>query len=188
MGGTIGVKNSSDKGTTFAFAFGCPLVKVEDQEKTEREEARTPANSPIARDARALVVDDVKLNRELLKIILRRQGFEADVAASGHEGLALAKAKAYDVIFMDLEMPEMDGFATTELIRASEPAGRRVPIIAITGLTVKGTREKCLQAGMDDYLTKPVYLPALRSALEVHLPAEKRAKASDPAQELTLSV
>ena len=119
---------------------------------------------------------------------LRRQGFEADVAASGHEGLALAKANAYDVIFMDLEMPEMDGFATTELIRASETGGRRVPIIAITGLTIKGTREKCLQSGMDDYLTKPVYLPALRSALEIVLPPEKRSSPAKANQDLTLSV
>jgi CheY-like chemotaxis protein len=112
----------------------------------------------------------MKLNRELLKVMLRRLGLAADLAADGREAVNLAAQNRYAIIFTDLEMPEMDGFAAARLIREQEPAGQRTPIVAVSALTAVGTREKCLAAGIDDYLMKPIYLPALKSLVEALLP------------------
>ena len=188
MGGGIRAQSSGRGGSKFTFTLNCTTVEAETPDRISPRYRASATTAPFAVNARALVVDDVKLNRELLKLILRRQGFEADIAASGHEALALAKANVYDVIFMDLEMPEMDGFTTTEHLRAAEPPGQHVPIIAITGLTAKGTRERCLRAGMDDYMTKPVYVPALRAALEPLLSPGKRPGGANVDQELTAAV
>jgi signal transduction histidine kinase/ActR/RegA family two-component response regulator len=172
MGATVTVQSVLGTGTTFSFSMECAEAKLDSEGIVSRGEPGELA--PIGVSVRALVVDDQKLNRELLRQILRRQGCEADTAAGGAEAEALVGAQRYDVIFMDLEMPDMDGFATTSALRTSEPAGQHTPIIALSGLTAKGTRERCLQAGMQDYLTKPIYVPALRSALAAVLPIGKR--------------
>jgi signal transduction histidine kinase/ActR/RegA family two-component response regulator len=173
MGATLTVQSALGTGTTFTLSLECVEAKLESQGIISRGEPGDLV--PIGVNVRALVVDDQKLNRVLLQHILRRQGCDADLADGGAEAMALMSAQRYDVIFMDLEMPDMDGFATTSALRTSEPAGQHTPIIALTGLTAKGTRERCLQVGMQDYLTKPVYIPALRSALAAVLPVEKRA-------------
>lgn len=173
MGGEISVTSTPGAGSTFSVTLDCPSVVPETRAEAELHAAESPDTAPIAVHAQALVIDDNCLNRELLKIILRGQGLEVDLAPSGVEGLGLAVLTDYDVIFMDIDMPGVDGYKTTEQIRAIKSAGRRGPIIAVTGLTAKGTRELCLRAGMDDYLTKPVYLPALRSALASALPPHK---------------
>ena len=178
MGGEISVASTPGTGTSFSVTLDCPSVIPETTAEAELNATQSPDTAPIAVNAHALVIDDNRLNRELLKLILRGQGLEVDLAPSGVEGLGLAVLSDYDVIFMDIDMPGVDGYKTTEQIRAIESAGRRVPIIAVTGLTAKGTREHCLQVGMDDYLTKPVYLPALRSALTGILPPEKLAAKS----------
>jgi hypothetical protein len=173
MGGEISVTSTPGAGTTFSVTLDCPSVVPETPAEAGLHAAESPDTAPIAVNAHALVIDDNRLNRELLKLILSGQGLAVDLAPSGVEGLGLALLSDYDVIFMDIDMPGVDGYKTTEQIRAIEPAGRHVPIIAVTGLTAKGTRELCHRAGMDDYLTKPVYLPALRSALTGILPPEK---------------
>jgi len=87
------------------------------------------------------------------------------LAASGEEAIQLAATGAFDAILMDLHMPGIDGFTTTQRIRAAESPGRRIPIIALTASVAKGTREKCLAAGMDEYLTKPLDLKKFRLLL-----------------------
>jgi len=173
MGGQITVASTPGEGSSFTVTLDCASVVPETPAQAEANAAESPDTAPIAVNAHALVIDDNRLNRELMKLILRGQGLEVDLAPNGAEGLGLAVLTDYDVIFMDIDMPGVDGYKTTEQIRALEPAGRRVPIIAVTALTAKGTRELCLRAGMDDYLTKPVYLPALRSALSGALPSHK---------------
>jgi len=106
------------------------------------------------------------VNQKVALGLLRRLGVEADLAASGREGVEAAARVRYDLVLMDVQMPDMDGFETTAAIRACEGAGPRVPIVAMTARAMKGDRERCLAAGMDDYLTKPVRGEDLDRALD----------------------
>jgi signal transduction histidine kinase/CheY-like chemotaxis protein len=173
MGGRITVESVFGFGSHFLVQIPCaaaqPLPGA--TVKSGDNQARSSNSTPPMR-GRALVVDDQIVNRELLKVMLRRQGYLADLAATGGEAVTLCATNEYAVVFMDLEMPDLDGYATTAKIRAQEQAGRRTPIVAVTAATVKGTRERCLAVGMDDYLTKPVYLPALKSSLQAMVSTE----------------
>ncbi|MGC4074460.1 MAG: response regulator [Nibricoccus sp.] len=166
MEGSIAVESFFGHGARFTVTL--PTAPSELSRPLEIPGSSRPpvASSTPPMRGRALVVDDHVVNRELLKIMLRRLGYLADLAVSGEEAITLTNAAHYSIVFMDLEMPGMDGFATTKKIRAAETPGQHIPIIAVTATTTKGTREKCLAAGMDEYLTKPVYLPALKSTLE----------------------
>ncbi len=168
MGGSIELRSTSNVGTALSFALDCDASKIIAIPELSAVGA-DPAN-PILN--RALVVDDMRLNRELLKVMLRRFGLVADLAPGGPEAVKLAAEHRYAIIFTDLEMPDMDGFATARQIRAIEKHGRRTPIVAVSALTAVGTRENCIAAGMNDYLTKPVYLPALESAINALLPGQ----------------
>lgn len=113
-----------------------------------------------------LVVDDNAVNRTVATLMLQRLGCEVDEAASGHEAITAAAEGAYDLVFMDCEMPGIHGFEATARIRAAAaPRARQVPICAITANAVTGDRERCLRAGMNDYLAKPVNAEALRGVL-----------------------
>ncbi|HRE80761.1 MAG TPA: ATP-binding protein [Opitutaceae bacterium] len=162
MQGTIEVLSKVGVGSTFSFGLHARSVSGA---ASSGNPARGTAQA-VAKWGRALIVDDTRLNRELLKVMLQRLGLEADVAASGLEGIRLASERHYKVIFMDLEMPEMDGFTTADAIRRGEPEGVHAPIVAVSALTATGTREKCIASGMDDYIIKPVYLPALKAIVE----------------------
>lgn len=144
--------------------------------------------------ARILLVDDDPVNQIVALGLLRRKGFEADSAANGKEALDKLAEKKFDLIFMDLQMPELDGFQTATIIRQNEsqsPPGtatrettdamresnarhcNHIPIIALTTASAAGTREKCIAAGMDDYLTKPIIPRDLFAAIEKHLGPRK---------------
>ena len=116
---------------------------------------------------RILLADDAATNVETLLDFLASRGFEVLVARDGHEAVAIARAKRPDLILMDIQMPHLDGLAATRLLREDpNPEVRAIPIIALTALAMTGDRERCLAAGADDYLTKPVGLRALASAIE----------------------
>ncbi|HEU4590435.1 MAG TPA: ATP-binding protein [Steroidobacteraceae bacterium] len=116
---------------------------------------------------RALVVEDNAVNQEMARAMLDMMGFEVITAQNGHEGvLAAAAHPDLALILMDCQMPVMDGLAAARAIRAAEPPGRRVPIVALTGNAMPGDREACVAAGMDDYLAKPFSLSALRTTLD----------------------
>ena len=107
-------------------------------------------------DADVLVVDDQPINCEIATAMLKNFGCRVQVAVNGREGAAAAAARRFDVVLMDCQMPEMDGFEATATIRRAEAGGsRRVPIVALTANAVAGDRARCLAAGMDDYLSKP---------------------------------
>jgi CheY-like chemotaxis protein len=104
-----------------------------------------------------LLAEDSPFNQKLAVGVLGKRGHQVTVASTGHEAVARAAAGEFDLIFMDIQMPEMDGLEATRRIRAHElESGRRVPIIAMTAQAIKGMRERCLSVGMDDYLVKPV--------------------------------
>jgi PAS domain S-box-containing protein len=130
---------------------------------------RAPAVSPSGsfRIARILVVDDNEVNRKIAVRQLGQKGFLVDTAVNGREAVDAVARTPYDLVFMDWMMPEMDGFEATRKIREMEKGkGFRVPIVAMTARAMEGDRERCLEPGMDDYLTKPVRFEDLDAVLE----------------------
>ena len=109
-----------------------------------------------------LLVEDNEMNRDMLSRRLQRKGFEIALAVDGTEGVAMALAGGYDLILMDMSLPEIDGWEATRRVREAEAGtGRHVPIIALTAHAMSGDREKAMAAGCDDYDTKPVELDRL---------------------------
>jgi signal transduction histidine kinase/CheY-like chemotaxis protein len=130
--------------------------------------ASEPARAAVPAGAaplRLLLAEDNEINQRVALLLLERLGHGADVASNGREVLARLEHTAYDVILMDVQMPEMDGFEASRAVCARWPAGQRPRIVAITAEAMQGDREKCLAAGMDDYIVKPVTLDQLREAL-----------------------
>jgi two-component system cell cycle response regulator DivK len=119
---------------------------------------------------RILLVEDNDLNRDMLSRRLERKGYTVDLAVDGREGVAKAQGGAYDLILMDMSLPEVDGWEATRLLR-SEPRTRGIPIIALTAHAMAGDREKAIEAGCDEYDSKPVEFPRLLSKIESMLNA-----------------
>ena len=138
--------------------------------------APVPARPPAARrrggvgsgDApcRMLVAEDNVVNQLVVEGMLARLGVAADLARHGREALSMLEASSYDLVLMDCQMPELDGYEATAAIRAGERDGARVPIVAMTANAVAGDRERCLAAGMDDYVGKPLRAPELEAVVE----------------------
>jgi signal transduction histidine kinase/CheY-like chemotaxis protein/HAMP domain-containing protein len=147
----------------------------------------TPATAPVAgaRDDAILVVEDNVVNQRVIEAMLAKRGFKVECAANGREALSMLAVGPYALVFMDCQMPEMDGYAATMAIRSREKGDERLTIVAMTAHAMKGDRERCLAAGMDDYLPKPLRPSELDAALERWLgapapePAESAAK-EDP--------
>src|SRR5450830_536308 len=124
-------------------------------------------------DKQILLVEDNLMNQQVAVHQLHRLGYAVDVTVNGEEALAALVTKSYAAILMDCQMPVMDGFETTRRIRRNEQAsGRHIPIIAMTANTMKGDRERCLEAGMDDYLSKPILREQLDAVLAGHIRAQ----------------
>ncbi|OQW95736.1 MAG: hypothetical protein BWK79_01405, partial [Beggiatoa sp. IS2] len=115
---------------------------------------------------KALLVEDNLVNQEVERSLLQKLGCEVTLAEDGLESLAALQRQEYDIIFMDCYMPQMDGFEATRRIRLQESPGKRLPIIALTANAMQGDRERCLNAGMDDYISKPVKSEAFQKVLE----------------------
>jgi two-component system sensor histidine kinase/response regulator len=121
--------------------------------------------------ARILVAEDNPVNQQLARAMLLRLGYQTDVAGNGQEAVDGVMTVPYDLVLMDCQMPVMDGFEATRIIREREGTARHTPIIAVTANAMEGDRERCLTAGMDDYLAKPFRAGDLRRALARWLPA-----------------
>ena len=139
--------------------------KVESTRHTSIESAYDPTlgeNHPL----RVLLAEDNAVNQKLARRMLERFGYRADVAANGIEALEALDRQPYDLVFMDVQMPEMDGLEATQQIRCQIPMEHQPRIVAMTANAMQGDREECLSAGMDDYISKPIGVNELRSALE----------------------
>jgi CheY-like chemotaxis protein len=119
--------------------------------------------------ARILLVEDNEMNRDMLSRRLTRKGFEVAMAVDGLQGVEMALSGSYDLILMDMSLPELDGWEATRRVREGM-GDRRVPIIALTAHAMSGDREKAMAAGCDDYDTKPVELDRLLGKINALLP------------------
>jgi CheY-like chemotaxis protein len=130
----------------------------------------TPVSSRTSRSARPLrilVVEDVEVNQRLVATVLQRHGHSVEVAANGRLAVEELKKNHYDLVLMDVQMPEMDGLEATETIRRHETkTGGHVTIVAMTAHAMKGDRERCLASGMDSYISKPVRAGELLALIE----------------------
>jgi signal transduction histidine kinase len=165
IGGEIGVE--SEEGQGAEFWINCRFQTAAGQPGANSGSALkqvprlSEASPPAARPARILIAEDNEINQIVTTEVLSKVGFTCDVVANGKEALDALQAKSYDLILMDCQMPEMDGFEATRQYRVKEQAvgsqgTQRLPIIALTANALAGDRERCLDAGMSDYLTKPI--------------------------------
>nr|WP_255500700.1 ATP-binding protein [Caulobacter sp. 17J80-11] len=164
MGGEIGVDTRPGEGSTFWFEVDLPVVDA-----TARPVAA--AIAPLSA-ARVLMVDDNAANRELGRALLEAAGLEVDTACDGVEAVEAVKAQAYAVVLMDVHMPEMDGMDATRAIRGLGPRFASLPIVALTANVLPEAVARCLEAGMDDHVGKPIIPAQLYAALGRWLPAE----------------
>jgi signal transduction histidine kinase/ActR/RegA family two-component response regulator len=165
MGGSIQVESEAGAGSTFHFTvrFGlAPLAssaRPTDAVSLKNMLAAVGAsgtNAPAA-PLRILLAEDNPVNQRLAMRLLERRGHRVNLASSGREAIEWAEREAFDLILMDLQMPDMDGLEATAMIREQEKQrGGRTPIVALTAHTMKGDRERCLAAGMDNYINKPI--------------------------------
>lgn len=122
---------------------------------------------------RILVVEDHIVNQKVAVGMIKKLGIEADVAKNGKEALELLKKQSYDLVFMDCQMPKMDGYEATRIIRAGEDEHHRMPIIALTAYAMEEGSERCFAAGMDGFLAKPIKFEQLRTLLQKWLTVEE---------------
>jgi len=163
-------------GSTFTVTLTLMAAPADSPLKALLRPAAKPAPAPArpGGDRRILIVDDHPVNREVLVLQLRLLGFEADMAKDGVEALEAWAPGRYAAVLADIHMPRLDGHELTRRLRAAEAdhAATRTPIVAVTADAIRGEEERCLAAGMDAYLVKPVSIDRLRATLERWIPTQ----------------
>jgi CheY-like chemotaxis protein len=178
MGGSVGCRSVPSEGSTFWLRLPLPLATgITDPSSLLRYQK---AVREVEGSRLVLLADDNAINQKLATHLLRKLGCEVDVVSDGLEALQLWNQKPYDAIFMDVQMPALDGYETTARIRASGARGREIPIIATTAHSMSGDRERCLDAGMTDYVSKPLSLHDLQRVLETCLGSREPLISTNP--------
>jgi two-component system, sensor histidine kinase len=169
MGGRRAIQSEVGRGSTFSFTLPLSCVPSRSAANQDSPRANGAADGVLSHASsfklNVLLAEDMAANQMLVKHALKKRGHSVEVANDGREAVEQATAGNFDVILMDLQMPEMDGFEATAAIR-SDPRMSRVPIVALTAHAMSGDRERCLAAGMSDYLAKPLDLQQLIEVVE----------------------
>ena len=187
----IGFSAYLNKPVKKSHLYDC-LVTVLGISSTPSKERSTPIitrhglEEAKKKRVRILVAEDNVVNQKVALRMLQKLGYRADAVADGREAVMALETIPYDLVLMDVQMPQMDGFEATGVIRdpASRVRNHRIPVIAMTAHAMKGDREKCLEAGMDDYVSKPVTALALNEILEKYLPGETVSTVPAPEPEV----
>lgn len=172
MGGNISVESSPGTGSTFQFTVHLPVVVRKNTTTTQSNIREIKQQRPL--QGKLLVVEDNKVNQMVLLGLLKKMGLSADIADNGKIALQMLKIKHYDLILMDCQMPVMNGFETTRAIRHNEGDGSRIPVIAVTANSQASNKIECVDAGMDDFIPKPINTDALYHKLSEWLFGDKR--------------
>ncbi len=185
MGGRISVTSKLGSGSEFDVVVPLAYALSRTPEKTAfaPKHPTAPATAPAPQQPaevrlHVLVAEDTRTNQEIVKRALARRGHTVEVAEDGRQAVELMSRTHFDVVLMDLQMPIMDGFQATAAIRAL-PAGKQIPIIALTAHALNDDRDRCRTAGMDDFISKPLDIHKLAEAVEG---AHRKAIAQEPAQ------
>ncbi|WP_243156183.1 hybrid sensor histidine kinase/response regulator [Clostridium sp. C2-6-12] len=170
MNGDICFESSAGKGSVFIFT--CEFEKSEKEIHNLKEIniiKEEEVINKVERDEVILCVEDNLINQEVMQGIIRNKGFRYIPAYNGNEALNILKNNKIDLILMDIQMPELNGFETTKIIRDEEFGPKHIPIIAMTAYAMREDKDKCIQAHMDDYIVKPFEIEKLYEIIEAHL-------------------
>ncbi|MCP4105667.1 MAG: response regulator [Desulfobacteraceae bacterium] len=173
MNGKIWVESEPDRGSSFIFILSFECHKEDQEEKfvfpkeplkpgSEERYIADPADKDTLCGIRVLVAEDNPTNRDIIKAVLKKSGIIVEIVNNGKEAVQAVNDRSFDAVLMDVQMPEMDGYEATRKIRALK---QNIPVIAITAHAMKGDEKKCLEAGMDGYISKPINQAALFDTL-----------------------
>lgn len=182
MGGEIGVESAPGHGSRFWFTVNLPISRKSHptmQGLGALQNAIANPNDSLPSRGRVLVAEDNLINQRVAAILLAKLGYSADLAGDGKQALEKLQQRDYDVVLMDCQMPVMDGFEATAAIRALGNGRSHIPIIAVTANALTGQREKCLAAGMNDYIPKPISREILENAIQKFLRSRDVAAQAD---------
>lgn len=168
MGGELKIRSKLGQGSEFSFMLPCVMEENEPLLPQTNKAQEVPMSAPVSEsELRVLLVEDNAVNQAVAVGMLRKLGIISVIAVcSGVEALVVLKQAKFDLVLMDIQMPDMDGYETTRCIRELEGAAAQTPIIAMTANAMDGDREKCIEAGMNDYLSKPIRLELLKEIIE----------------------
>ncbi|HZO51585.1 MAG TPA: ATP-binding protein [Bryobacteraceae bacterium] len=173
MGGRITVKSEASGGSEFTLLLPLPACGAPAKGLGEAKQAKLPEELHV------LVVEDSAINRLVAASLLKNLGCEVSLACDGEQGVASARRVAYDLILMDCHMPHVDGYEATRMIRAFPSPHANTPIVALTASALPEDRQRCLDAGMDGYLAKPIRIEELRAVVEKAGQADGRLNPAD---------
>ena len=166
MGGVIGVRSKVGEGSEFFFTICCTIGNGANVTTNERLHSTDNVPPAISRRLRVMVAEDNSINQLIIKTMLEKIGHQVTLVGNGLEALDAVMRTEFDLVLMDINMPEMDGLTATQRIRDLPKSKSRVPIIALTANAIKGDREKFIEAGMNDYVSKPIDPAKLAEAIE----------------------